>query len=128
VGSASQGVLADSFLVRTLTLALTPLVAALWRPLAGWLRNGSSQTALASLVLLNLFNVSDSVLTELAIGAGQAEELNPLVRATGWPVKIGVVGLASRLLYRYRPRVLVWPALALGALLLWHLVGLAVRV
>jgi hypothetical protein len=128
VGSASQGLLADPFSVRTLTLVFTPVVAALWRPLAGWLRNGSSQAALASLVILNLLNLADSVLTELAVGAGQAEELNPLVRAAGWPVKIGVVGVASWLLYRYRPRVLVWPALALGAVLLWHLVGLAVRV
>ena len=79
---------------------------------------------IGTLVLLNVLNVLDAVLSELAIGAGAARELNPLVLAIGIPAKIVLVAACSSLLLWRRPRALVWPTLAFVALAAYHLTGL----
>jgi predicted signal transduction protein with EAL and GGDEF domain len=64
------------------------------------------------------------MLSEAAISAGAARELNPLVLAIGTPAKIILVATCSALLLWRRPRALVWPALAFLALAAYHLTGL----
>lgn len=123
--SITVGSWTDAFWVRAATFVATPLVAAAWLPLGSWLRE-RSEGGLGMLMWLNGLNVADAVLTEIAVVSGRAMEVNPLIDLAGWPAKIVGVGLASWLLWRYRPQTLVWPTLALGAVFLWHLVGLAV--
>jgi hypothetical protein len=67
------------------------------------------------LAAVNVLNVADAVLTELSIRSGLAVELNPVASAIGIPGKILLVATASYLLYRIRPHALVWPTLALAA-------------
>jgi hypothetical protein len=62
-----------------------------------------------------VLNVGDAMLTNLLIRSGLASELNPLASVLGIPRKLFLVGAASYLLYRIRPRALVWPTLALAA-------------
>lgn len=79
---------------------------------------------LGALVLLNGLNVLDVILSDAAIGAGTASELNPFVLAVGTPVKLALVAACSVLLYWKRPRALVWPSLAFVVLAAYHLTGL----
>jgi hypothetical protein len=79
---------------------------------------------IGTLVLLNALNVLDAVLSDAAIGAGVARELNPLVLAIGTPAKIVLVMVCSCLLLWRRPQALVWPTLAFVALASYHLTGL----
>ena len=78
---------------------------------------------LALLVALNVLNVVDIVASDAAIRAGEAAELNPFVGATGSGVKIALVLACSVLLYRVRPRALIWPTMAFVALTAYHLTG-----
>jgi hypothetical protein len=75
----------------------------------------SGRHALFLLAAVNILNLADAILTDLAIRAGLATELNPVASAIGTPGKVAVVGVASFLLYRIRPRALVWPTLALAS-------------
>jgi hypothetical protein len=74
----------------------------------------SRRHALLLLAAVNILNVADAILTDLAVRAGLATELNPVASAIGTPGKIALVGVASFLLYRIRPRALLWPILALA--------------
>jgi hypothetical protein len=78
---------------------------------------------LGLLVALNVLNVVDIVASDAAIRAGEAAELNPFVGATGSGVKIVLVLACSVLLYRVRPRALIWPTMAFVALTAYHLTG-----
>lgn len=75
----------------------------------------SGRHALFLLAAVNILNLADAILTDLAIRAGLATELNPVASAIGTPGKVALVGVASFLLYRIRPRALVWPALVLAS-------------
>lgn len=77
-----------------------------------------------TLVLLNGLNVLDAILSDAAIGAGTARELNPLVMAIGGPAKLALVAALSGLLFWKRPSALVYPALVFVALIAYHLTGL----
>jgi hypothetical protein len=61
------------------------------------------------------------------LAAGQATELNPFVTTFGMPIKLVLVAAASILIYRLRPKALIWPTLALGAVAVWHVIGLIVN-
>lgn len=74
----------------------------------------SGRRALFLLAAVNILNVADATLTDLAVRAGSATELNPVASAIGTPGKLALVGVASFLLYRIRPRALLWPTLALA--------------
>lgn len=74
----------------------------------------SGRRALFLLAAVNILNVADATLTDLAVRAGLATELNPVASAIGTPGKLALVGVASFLLYRIRPRALLWPTLALA--------------
>jgi hypothetical protein len=74
----------------------------------------SERYALFLLAAVNILNVADAILTDLAVRAGLATELNPVASAIGTPGKLALVGVASFLLYRIRPRALLWPTLALA--------------
>jgi hypothetical protein len=79
---------------------------------------------IGTFILLNVLNIADAVLSEAAIDAGAARELNPLVLAIGFPAKVVLVAILSALLLWKRPRTLVWPTLALLVLGAYHLTGL----
>jgi hypothetical protein len=79
-------------------------------------------------VALNLLNVLDIVASDAAIHAGQANELNPFVGRTGSGVKVVLVLGCSLLLYRVRPRALLWPVLAFVMLTAYHMTGWLVMV
>ena len=75
----------------------------------------SGRHALFLLAAVNILNLADALLTDLAIRAGLATELNPVASAIGTPGKVALVGVASFLLYRIRPRALAWPTLVLAS-------------
>jgi hypothetical protein len=79
---------------------------------------------LGALVALNALNLLDLILSDAAIGAGVARELNPLVVAVGPWAKLILVAICSGLIYWKRPQVLVWPCLAFLVLAAYHLTGL----
>jgi len=79
------------------------------------------------LVVVNVLNATDALATQLALDSGRATEANPLVQSIGLPAKLLIVGVASYLLYRLRPKHLIWPALALLAVLVWHLAGVGIN-
>jgi hypothetical protein len=110
-------------LVRTSPWALVGLLGAGWEPLAMLLRWLQGRTV-TSLVAVNGLNLADALLTAFALHHAEAVETNPVIRAVGLPAKIVAVGLLSALVARRSPRALVWPALALLAVLAWHLGGL----
>jgi hypothetical protein len=76
---------------------------------------GTRRYPLFLLAAVNVLNVADAVLTDLSIRWGLATELNPVASALGTWGKLALVAVASYLLYRIRPRALIWPALALAA-------------
>jgi hypothetical protein len=79
---------------------------------------------LGTLVMLNGLNLLDLILSDAAIGAGVARELNPLVLAIGPWAKLMLVAGCSGVLYWKRHRALVWPCLAFLVLAAYHLAGL----
>lgn len=94
----------------------------------GWRLGHPQPSSVGSvLILLNVLNAADATLTQIAVGSGVATELNPLVATFGMPVKIVLVAAASVLIYRLRPRALIWPTLALAAVTVWHLFGLIIN-
>ena len=83
---------------------------------------------LGTLILLNVLNIADAMLSEAAINAGSAHELNPFVLAVGFPAKVTLVAMFSGLLLWRRPQALVWPALVFVVLGAYHLTGLLANV
>jgi Domain of unknown function (DUF5658) len=104
---------------------LSVAVLSVWELLSAAMRR-SEESPVGLLVAVNLLNVADALFTRLAVHAGQATELNPLVRAVGLPAKVVGVGLLSWLLYRRRPALLLIPAAALLVVLAYHVSGLVV--
>ena len=79
---------------------------------------------LAAVILLNVLNVADAVLTWIAVRSHQAVEANPVVRLLGLPAKVLIVALIGVILYRVRPRAIVWGVAVLVAVIAWHVAGL----
>jgi hypothetical protein len=79
---------------------------------------------LSALVLLNVLNVADAVLTWLAIDSHQASEANPVVRMLGLPAKVMLVAAISLVLYRSRPQALAWTVLIFLCVMAWHVAGI----
>jgi hypothetical protein len=76
------------------------------------------------LVAVNGLNAADAILTDLSIRRGIATELNPVASALGSGGKLVLVAVASYLLYRIRPRALLWPTLALAAVVCYIAIAL----
>lgn len=103
------------------------LLAGLW-PLFARSVDTSMRHPLAMLIGLNVLNLADAVFTRLAVSAGLATELNPLLNgSTGLTVKVLVVAAASVLIYRVRPKLVIWPTLAFVGVTLWHLIGMVLN-
>lgn len=82
---------------------------------------------LFALFLLQALNIADAVLTSFGLHRRVVTEANPIARLIGMPAKIIVVGVAGWSLYRWRPRWLVVPVIALMAVLIYHVGGLVVN-
>lgn len=102
--------------------ASVAVVAGAWEWI-GRLLQRAQDRPFALLVLINVLNAADGLLTVLGVRSGVALEANPLVRWLGIPLKLLLVATAGWLLYRIRPRVLLWSALMLLVLLAYHLGG-----
>jgi hypothetical protein len=76
------------------------------------------------LVAVNALNAADAILTDLSVRWGLATELNPVASALGTWGKLTLVAVASYLLYRIRPRALIWPTLALAVVDAYIAIGL----
>lgn len=76
-----------------------------------------------ALIACNALNMADALLTAVGVHGGLAVETNPVVNTIGLPIKIVVVALLSAALLRTRPRALIWPCVALTAVVLWHVCG-----
>lgn len=133
VGGAVSGValLAVAIGSRALVFGYLPglliLALALCRPAAHTVAETVAEARkrpAGTLALLNGLNVLDAILSDAAIGADAARELNPVVLAIGTPAKLLLVGALSGLLYWKRPQALVWPTLAFAVLSAYHLTGL----
>lgn len=98
------------------------VLGASWEPLARLLGR-LERAPLASLVALNALNVADALLTRYALRSEGAVESNPVVRLIGVPGKLVAVALLGWLLYRTRPRALVWPVVAFAVVIAWQLAG-----
>jgi hypothetical protein len=112
--------------VEGMPLAMIVLLASAHEPL-GRLLARLEATPLILLIAVNVLNLADAVLTAVAVHAGDAVELNPLIRIVGLPAKLVLVGALSWTLYRRRSRALIWPAAALLAVLAYHVSGLVVN-
>ena len=82
------------------------------------------ESPLSALILLNVLNIADAVLTWAAIDAKQASEANPVVRMLGLPAKVMLVAAISLVLYRRQPRALAWTVLVFLGVIAWHVAGL----
>lgn len=76
---------------------------------------------LATVLVLNGLDV---LLTAYAVQRGLAIEGNPIVGAIGLPGKFVFVTLAAWLVYRLKPRALIIPAVALGAVVIYAATGI----
>lgn len=77
-------------------------------------------------VAVNALNILDAALTTYAIDSGVAREANPVIDVIGLNGKITLVAIASALLALVRPKVLLIPIIALGIVVLYSVVGVAV--
>jgi hypothetical protein len=102
---------------------LVALAGSLWKTLGDRLRGDPRRSALILLVAVNGLNAADAALTEVAVRADQAAELNPVASGIGTVGKLALVGAASYLIFRLRPRALLWPAVALAAVILYQAAG-----
>jgi hypothetical protein len=82
------------------------------------------ESPLSALILLNVLNVADAVLTWAAIDTKQASEANPVVRMVGLPAKVMLVAAISLILLRRQPRALAWTVLVFLGVIAWHVAGL----
>jgi hypothetical protein len=108
-----------------LPLVVCALVVSVWDRLADAARM-VVRRPMWLLVAVNVLNLADALLTQFAVRAGAAVELNPVVRTIGLPAKLALVGLLSWFLYRRRPAALVVPAAILLVVLAYHLSGLVI--
>lgn len=104
-------------------LALIPVALGLTPALADLLRRAANQP-LALLVVVNVLNVLDAILTWVGQSNGTLEEANPIVAWSGLLPKVLLVGALSALVYRMRSRWLVIPVGVFLGLNLYHLAGL----
>ncbi len=81
------------------------------------------RTDIVLLLALNALNLLDAVLTYLVTRAGMAVEANPLVEAMTLPGKIVFVAALSLVLWKLRPRALVIPIAAYGAVVAYTIAG-----
>jgi hypothetical protein len=82
------------------------------------------EAPLSALILVNVLNVADAVLTWAAIDSRQASEANPVVRMVGLPAKVMLVAAISLVLFRRQPRALAWIAMIFLGVIAWHVAGL----
>jgi hypothetical protein len=75
-------------------------------------------------VAVNALNVLDAALTNLAITSGAAREANPVIDVIGLNGKVAFVVVASTLVALFRPRALLVPIVALGAVAIYTSLGL----
>lgn len=109
-----------------LYLGALGLVASAWVPTARIFER-LGERPLTLFVLTNLLNSVDAIGTAIAVGSGRAEELNPVVRALGLPVKVVSVGAMTWLVTRYRPKWMWIPFAALCGVVIWHLGGIVIN-
>ena len=102
------------------------MLGSLREPLARLLGRLESRSV-DSFVVLQVLNVADAVLTGLGLQRRAVTEANPVARLIGMPLKIVLVGIASWFVYRWRPRLLLVPIVALIAVLAYHIGGLVVN-
>jgi hypothetical protein len=114
-----------STLLEASPLVICVLTISLWERL-GALMRASTRRPLWLLVAVNALNLADALLTQLAVRAGAAVELNLVVRLIGVPAKLVLVGLLSWFLYRRRPATLLIPAAVLLVMLAYHVSGLVI--
>ena len=110
---------------QAIPLLMLTLLAAAWEPLTrffGRLRESN----VGMLVTVNVLNIADAALTAFALHHERAVETNPVVTVLTLPGKVLLVGLLSLALFRYRPKALIWPAIALLAVIAWHFAGVVV--
>ena len=106
----------------TLQFVAVPPMAAAWKPLSSVLQRLQKRPP-AALLAVNALNVADALFTQYGLHAEGAVEANPLVRAIGLPAKILLDGVLSVLLFRVRPKVLVWVVLTFCGVIAWHVTG-----
>jgi hypothetical protein len=99
------------------------LIGAACQPLSGLLDRASSRP-MTLLVAVNVLNLVDALATARTLEAEQGTEANPAVEMLGLPLKVAVGLGASLLVFRYRPRALLIPVVALGLVSCWHVAGL----
>ena len=104
----------------------TALAVSPWELISAWLEEVRDRPLLL-LVAANALNVADALMTWDAIEAGNAVEVNPIVRLIGLPLKLIVVALFTWIIFVKRPRSLLWPVVGLGLVLGYHLSGLVVN-
>ena len=107
-------------------LMIVALLAGSWQPVAAILRRGRARPR-ALFVAANLLNVADAGLTAIAVHAGEAKEINPLVTWMGLPAKLVLVAGFTWFLYRRQASALVWPVAAMLLVLGYHLSGIVVN-
>ena len=95
-----------------------PRVAVSWRQ--------RLTSPLGLLLVVNVLNVVDAVLTVLWIELGIAREANPIVDAIGFPAKIVGVAILSAAAAVLRPRALLVPIVALALVVVYPVVGAGV--
>ncbi|MDQ3952206.1 MAG: DUF5658 family protein [Actinomycetota bacterium] len=81
------------------------------------------RTGVGLLVALNVLNLLDAGLTFLLVRAGIAVEANPLVEWMTLPGKVFFVAALSLLLWKLRPRALVFPLIGYGAVVCYTIAG-----
>jgi hypothetical protein len=111
-------------LVPALPEATAVAAGLVWRPMNRLLHRFQLGKPLLLAGAANALNLLDIALTRLDIHRFGAVEANPVVRLLGWPTKTIVVFVATAWLVRCRPRALIWPLLALCAVVAWHLGGI----
>lgn len=84
---------------------------------------GLARSPMKALLVVNLLNLVDAGFTSFAVRSEGAVEVNPFVRLIGLPAKILLVGALSLMLFRVRPRALVWLVLPFLGVFAWHLAG-----
>jgi hypothetical protein len=102
------------------------VIASLWEPLAAairWLR----ARPVRILIAVNVLNLVDAVMTQVAVTSGGALESNPVIRTVGLPAKVLLVGALTALLYRRKPTALIWPFVVLLWVVGYHVAGIFVN-
>jgi hypothetical protein len=105
---------------------LTVAAGISWAPLARLIGHLQRSSGSVLLVTVNVLNVADAVLTVHAVRHVGAVEANGIVKFVGLPAKMAIVGVATLVLSRTHKGALIWPPLALAAVVSWHLGGLLV--